>query len=120
MTETALNWHNSEHLRHSVHLELSATGTSTHALSRQTMSGCRKRCRFGSSTSKSTATAGRSQTQAKEADTVVLPVPPLPLATDRIMPEPPTYWARPQTVLYRSCSVPRPRPRLCPPGSGRP
>ena len=81
---TAPNWHSSRQAPQRVHTAVSISGISRLAVRARVMHGRRNRCRFGSSTSRSTAATGRfqtsDQTEARDADTVVLPVPPLPLA----------------------------------------
>ena len=77
---SALYRQKSTHLRQNVHFVLSHSGIFTETDCFSVISGLKKRCPLGSSTSQSTYTAF-SVTHARLTEIKVLPVPPLPLRT---------------------------------------
>jgi hypothetical protein len=77
----ALNWHTSPHFPHKEHFSRSTAGTGKLTVSVVAMVGFSNMWQFGSSTSQSSIWARVPKTNAKLVATVVLPVPPFPLAT---------------------------------------
>ena len=68
------------HFRHNVHRLLSTAGTKVVIVSLLSILGCRNRWTLGSSTSQSRSVQSPPRLIARLVETVVLPVPPLPLA----------------------------------------
>ena len=84
----ALNAQNFEHSPQKSHFDSLTAGTFTKTFRSSSTEGFRKMCAFGSSTSQSKKRTGFPASVSEIARftaTVVLPVPPFPLATERIM-----------------------------------
>ena len=80
-TTMALNWQTSAHLPQRLHLLSSTSGTGVVTLIAKSNSGSINKWALGSSTSQSRRIASSPNTAARLVATVVLPVPPFPLAT---------------------------------------